>query len=126
MEMTDIKQISDQVARAVTENLESEIDFKIALIGILGVVIGIFGNGILEWIRGYPKRALDKKRIQLLKTLLIDKKYEWREMETLSRVIGADEPETKRLLVKLGARGSEKEKDVWALIDRQPLDKTEK
>ena len=46
---------------------------------------------------------------------------EWRSMKTLSRQIGADEKETARLLVKIGARRSLSESDVWALEDEKPL-----
>jgi hypothetical protein len=44
-------------------------------------------------------------------------------MTTLSGVIGADRDETARLLVKIGARGNEKEEgnDVWGYVANHPL-----
>lgn len=42
-------------------------------------------------------------------------------MATLSRVIGADEETTKRLLIELGARGSEKDDGLWGLIENHPF-----
>lgn len=45
----------------------------------------------------------------------------WRNMETLSRVIGCDRETTARLLIEIGARGSETENDVWAYIKDKPL-----
>jgi hypothetical protein len=52
-------------------------------------------------------------------------KNKWRKLETLSRVIGADEETTKRLLIEIGARGSETDKDVWGLMKYHPLEKIE-
>jgi hypothetical protein len=46
---------------------------------------------------------------------------EWRKLTTLSRVIGADFETTTRLLVEIGARGSEAENEVWALKSKKPL-----
>ena len=124
MENIDINQLAD----LVTEKLSLEVDIKVALIGFLGVVVGALLKGAIEWISGHQKRALDKQREDLLKALLEsaekNKKENsggWRNIRTLSRVVGADENETKRLLIKIGARGSEKENDVWALISNKPL-----
>ncbi len=54
---------------------------------------------------------------------------DWRKLSTLSRVIGADYDETKRLLIAISARGSELPKDnneeAWGLISKHPLDKIE-
>ena len=37
----------------------------------------------------------------------VAKRFEWRKLETLMRVIGSDDTTTKRLLLEIGARGSE-------------------
>ncbi len=42
-------------------------------------------------------------------------------METLSASIGADEAETTRLLLKIGARRSTGKENVWALQKDKPL-----
>jgi len=36
-------------------------------------------------------------------------------------VIGADEATTKRLLLEIGARGSEDGQDLWGLLERNPF-----
>jgi hypothetical protein len=46
----------------------------------------------------------------------------WWELHTLMHVIGADEETTKRLLIEIGARGSEDGKDFWGLIKHHPFD----
>ena len=51
---------------------------------------------------------------------------EWRKLQTLSRIIGADYETTTRLLIEIGARGSEKENEVWALLSEKPLGLTGK
>jgi hypothetical protein len=47
----------------------------------------------------------------------------WRNISTLSRVVGADEETTKKLLIEIGARGSELDDKLWGLIKYHPLDK---
>lgn len=94
-------------------------------LGIIGVVVGSGGTLLINWCQHRWEtsrdRELDAKRRQMLVTMLSSEKHEWRKMETLSRVVGADYPTTTRLLIELGARGSESENDVWALQGRKPL-----
>jgi hypothetical protein len=47
----------------------------------------------------------------------------WRKLDTLSHVIGANEETTKRLLIELGARGSEDQQELWGLIKHHPFEK---
>ena len=77
----------------------------------------------MTWMRLARARELDEKRKSLLKTALENPPHgkEWRSIQTLSRIIGANYETTTRLLIELGARGSEGESDVWALISRKPL-----
>ncbi len=67
--------------------------------------------------------SLDEARKELLLKMLDKKK--WRHLSTLSRVIGADEDTTRRLLIEAGARSSEKERtdgeEPWGLISKNPL-----
>jgi hypothetical protein len=67
--------------------------------------------------------SYDKARIKLL-TKMLDVK-QWRFLSTLSRVIGADEDTTRRLLIEAGARSSEKERtdeeEPWGLISKNPI-----
>jgi len=125
MGTTQINENVIQIAHLVAEKVSSEIEITVALIGLAGVVIGIVLTFVLnllgEWLKGRPKQKLAEQREALLEKLLNDQKHEWRKLETLSRVIGADENETKRLLIKIEARGSTNKKDVWALILKKPL-----
>lgn len=95
--------------------------------GIAGVVVGGAGQFIIEHCRHQretkAQRELDDRRKVLLKQALENPPSgkEWRELTTLSRIIGADFATTTRLLIELGARGSEGEKDVWALLSNKPL-----
>ena len=101
----------------------------IALIGFGGVAIGaliqIFGNVTASYLQQRAKDRTDKKRKELLLTMLEDQRYSWRKLTTLMHVIGADEETTKRLLLELGARGSEDGQDLWGLIKRNPFKKSE-
>ncbi len=99
-----------------------------AWIGIIGAFVGgfltIVGQLLVHWLQNRKARALDKARTNLLRQMLEGR--DWRKLSTLSRVIGADAETTKRLLIELGARGSEKPREdgeeVWGLISKHPLE----
>ncbi|WP_163379574.1 hypothetical protein [Cyclobacterium sp. SYSU L10401] len=97
----------------------------IAFIGFSGAVIGSLATLAGTWLGHYLKQKTETKKDQprkdLLLNLLNDKAHEWRELNTLQHVIGADEATTKRLLIEIGARASEDGKPIWALISRKPL-----
>lgn len=128
MSSIDINQIAIQLAPVVAEKVSSEVQIIVAWIGVVGVLSGaivtFLGQFLLHWYQDRPKRRLDAQREKILKQMLSNNNTstEWRKIETLSRVVGANGDETKRLLIKIGARGSEKENDVWALIENKPLD----
>ena len=97
----------------------------IALIGVSGAVIGAIASVSVQWLRhhleGKAAAKREKPREQLLLAMLRTPKHQWRKLETLSHVIGADEETTKHLLIKVGARASEDGKSLWGLIERNPL-----
>lgn len=66
-------------------------------------------------------------RTKLLREML--EARDWRKLSTLSSVVGTDLETTRRLLIELGARGSEKLRqdgeEVWGLISKHPLEKIE-
>jgi hypothetical protein len=115
------------LATNIANQVVSDTKFWIALIGILGGIVGslltLGGNIILHNVKEKPKKELDKKRKNTLKQMLDDNRFpeKWRKIETLSAVIGASEEETKRLLVELEARGSEKGDGKWGLIKHHPF-----
>lgn len=95
------------------------------LFGVIsGAVISIVGTIIIQWLKERPNKALERQRSSMLKEMLNGNNNKWRKISTLSSVIGASEEETKRILIKIKARGSETEKDVWALIKYRPLPST--
>jgi hypothetical protein len=60
-------------------------------------------------------RTRTRQKNQLRKALR-DPRWEWRTFEALQLAIREEDPETtKALLLEIGARPSEKEKDVWKL-----------
>lgn len=77
-------------------------------------------KAFLDWIQ---KRSEDAPLEERLRKLLTNRPpgVEWMSMKTLSRQIGADEKETARLLIKIGARRSTGENDVWALETEKPI-----
>lgn len=117
------------LARQIAEEVVRSTQFWIAFVGLVGVITGaiitITGNVLLHWLQGRKGNALDGARKKLLKELL--QARDWRKFSTLSRVVGADSDTTKRLLIAIGARGSEKPREdgeeVWGLISKHPLDK---
>lgn len=120
-----------------TSTLANEIAAKViadtslwgSVVGLAGVIVGVAmtvaGNFLLHWFQDRPRRKLDEGRKKLLKQMLQDSRFKehWRKITTLSRVVGADEETTKRLLIELKARGSEKDDGLWGLLEYHPLDK---
>jgi hypothetical protein len=97
---------------------------------ILGAIVGgvttFAGTVLTEIVRSYLATRADRPRKALLNRMLEDARP-WRKISTLSRVIGSSESDTRRLLVEIGARGSETpgaDGEVWGLIARHPLGNT--
>ena len=110
-----------KIASAVAK----DTNFWIGLIGVLGAVLGslitVLGGLLREWFKNRNQREIDKQRQEILKEMLDDKRFEWRNLETLASVIGCDEDLTKSHLIAIKARGSEKNDGKWGLISRHPL-----
>jgi len=112
------------ITQILTKEVLADPGLWIGLIGVaLGAGLTLFSNIIFHWIKEKPNRDLDNQRMEILKIMLEDDKFEykWRNISTLSAVIGASKEETKRLLIKVGARGSETDEGKWGLISKHPL-----
>jgi hypothetical protein len=98
---------------------------SIAIIGLIGVVVGsvvsVVGTLLLHHLQEKSKAKSDTPRKKLLSDMLRDPQFDWRSLETLSHVIGADEETTKALLIQVGARASEDGKGLWGLLEKHPL-----
>jgi len=120
-----------ELAHEIANNVVRDTQFWIAVVGILGVVVGALttaGAKLIEnWLQGRKQKSLDEARKELLRQMLTER--DWRKLSTLSRVIGADYDETRRLLISINARGSELPKndneEAWGLISKHPLAKIE-
>lgn len=97
----------------------------IAAIGLAGVLAGslitLASQLLTHCLKQRAERAKDNPRRKLLKAMLKDSRFEWRRLDTLAHVIGADYETTKRLLLEIEARASENGEDLWALISDKPL-----
>lgn len=119
--------MNDQDAHEIAKTVVHDTQFWIAIVGLLGVVVGTLATAgstlLVNWLRGRKQTSLDNARKNLLRKLLGTK--DWRKLSTLSRVIGSDSEETRRLLIAIEARGSEVPREdgdeVWGLISRHPL-----
>lgn len=115
--------VASQIAQKVVEDTA----YFTALVGLIGVLVGsvltILGNIVLHWLRERSRRKEDQPRKQLLTEMLEDSRFpeRWRQLDTLAHVIGADEEDTKRLLLQVGARASEDGQSIWGLIKYHPL-----
>lgn len=94
--------------------------------GVFGTTIGSAVTLLGQWIKHNWEtknaRKRDDGRKALLRQMLDNPgPTGWRKMSTLSRVIGASQDDTARLLIEIGARGSETGNDVWAYAKDKPL-----
>lgn len=92
---------------------------------LAGAGLGIIGSIANNWLSAHLSRKsahpkFDKAVEKLLKRML-ENGPKWRKLETLARVTGLSEKETKEYLIELGARGSETDDIFWGLISRNPL-----
>lgn len=117
------------LAKEIAELIIQNTQFRVAIVGLVGTLIGaaitVGGNLLLHWFQNRKVGALDAARTKLLRKML--EARDWLKLSTLSRVVGADSETTRRLLIELGARGSEKPRqdgeEVWGLISKHPLEK---
>ena len=116
-----------QLAASIAQKVVADTKFWIAIIGLVGALIGSFltilGNVFLHWLKNKHQSDFDRQRITVLEEMLDDDRFpeKWRNLSTMAAVIGADESDTKRLLIKAKARGSEKADDKWGLIKNHPF-----
>ena len=95
--------------------------WAVALVGGVIGVGGSLGATVLNhWLQTRRANQLDTQRKLLLQNML-RKGQKWRHLDTLQRVIGADDATTIRLLLEIGARGSQGERVAWGLIAQNPL-----
>jgi hypothetical protein len=97
----------------------------ISLIGIAGAVVGsvatMAANVVMHCLKERAEFKKEEPARLLLTEMLSHDQFTWRDLNTLSHVIGADEEKTKRLLLQIGARASEDGQPKWALKSRAPL-----
>jgi hypothetical protein len=117
--------MSEQEISQIASQVISDSKFWIAIIGIIGAIVGsiltILGNFALEWFKTKEQKKLDKLRQDILRKMLDDDNFKWRNLSTLAAVIGCSEESTKHHLITIGARGSEKNDGKWGLISKHPL-----
>jgi hypothetical protein len=124
----DTSALAAEIAAKVT----ADTSFWVAIVGLIGVIAGaviaVVGSIVLHWFQDGPRRRLEDGRKKLLLQMLRDGRFQdrWRKLSTLSRVVGADEDSTKRLLIDVGARGSEKDDGLWGLIESHPFDQVDR
>jgi hypothetical protein len=118
----------NDLAQQVCKDLAANNEYFAAVIGLVGVVVGsvltIFGNVVVQCLKERSIAKKDKPRKQLLKEMLEDNRFNehWRKLDTLMHVIGANEATTKRLLLEIGARGPEDNQELWGLIKYHPFE----
>jgi len=92
---------------------------------IIGAGVGVIGTLSTTSLNAYLSRKRPDPADMAAKQLLIDmlstNEFRWRQIRTLSNVIGLPEESTRKLLLEIGARGSERNPDLWGLVSRHPL-----
>jgi len=115
------------LAQQIADKLVHEAGYFSAILGLVGVILGslltIVGNLVAYCLKQRAETKRNEPRRRLLRQMLEDNRFteHWRKLDTLMHVIGADEATTKRLLLEIGARGSEDGQDLWGLIKYHPF-----
>lgn len=95
--------------------------------GLIGVIVGGAITLLAQYLAHRWNTARESARDEARRTLLrsmLDKPPSgttWRKRSTMANVIGASQDETARLLIEIGARGSETDSDLWAYVKDKPL-----
>ena len=93
---------------------------------LLGSVVGGVGTFGATWLNAYLNRKrpdLGREAAKaLLRKMLEAERFRWRYLGTLANVVGLSPGETRMLLLEIGARGSERNSEVWGLLSRNPFD----
>jgi hypothetical protein len=122
--------MTEQEISLIATKVVNDTKFWTALIGVIGAIVGSFltiiGNFAMEYFKGRNQKQIDDARQNLLKEMLEDQAFQWRNLSTLAAVIGCDEEQTKNYLIAIKARGSEKNDGKWGLISRHPLSEIER
>jgi hypothetical protein len=122
--------MTEQEISLLAAKIVGDTKFWIALVGVVGAIAGslltLVGSFALEWFKRKPQRDIDCARQKILRQMLNDEAFQWRNLSTLAAVIGCDEEQTKNYLIAISARGSENNDGKWGLISRHPLSEIER
>lgn len=122
--------MTEQEISLLAAKIVGDTKFWIALVGVVGAIAGslltLVGSFALEWFKRKPQRDVDCARQKILRQMLNDEAFQWRNLSTLAAVIGCDEEQTKNYLIAISARGSENNDGKWGLISRHPLSEIER
>jgi hypothetical protein len=82
---------------------------------IWGWIRPLINGGVDVWLRLRPPKSTQEQK-RRLRERMSAVPPEWRSTARLSKLIQADDPTTRQLLLEIGAEHSMGEKDIW----RQP------
>ena len=91
-----------------------------AIIGAIAGAMGTISGALINSAVAARRQKKSEEPARRLLRQMLDANLPWRSIATLSNVIGADKATTTRLLLEIGARGSDSGED-WTLISRNPL-----
>ena len=95
------------------------------LAAVLGSLVGTVGTLGTTWLNAHLSRkkpdAAEEATKKLLREMLEHPTFKWRHIGTLSNVVGLDEERVRHFLLQIGARGSSRDGEVWALVSRCPM-----
>ena len=98
------------LAADLAKQIANDVQFWVALIGLVGVIAGSLITGLmtygLHYFQNQEKNLIDQERKKLLREMLDNKGFkDGRSLETLTKVTGAEKEECRRLLIQIGGRG---------------------
>jgi hypothetical protein len=79
------------------------------------VAYGFVTGTVAAVVQVFSAASAKRYRKRTLRRKLSDKRYEWRTIKRLADSISQDYEATRILLLEIGARRSEGEKEVWKL-----------
>src|SRR5438045_8150482 len=100
--------MNEDLAKQIADRVLRDNQFWIAVVGLIGSIVGgllvIGGNLLLNWLQHLDEKRLDDARKKLLERMI--NASDWRKLSTLFRVFGAYRETTTTLLIDVGASSS--------------------
>ncbi|MBI5074824.1 MAG: hypothetical protein HZB62_06615 [Nitrospirae bacterium] len=78
--------MTEQELSLIATKVVNDTKFWIALVGFIGAIVGsvltLIGNFAIEWFKGKKQKRIDEARQKILKQMLKEQAFQWRNLRS--------------------------------------------